>query len=207
MEKNAIYPGSFDPVTKGHMDIIKRSSKMFDKLYVAVANNSAKHSCFTTEERMELLRETVRKLEKIRMMHGIQYAAKELPLGVLPIKYRTYRCLSEAGILTVSQFMNVQVEDVKKMPGAGEKTICDILSNQKILQIGLNNGVYKPVILTLDTLGLGVRAMKCIKRAGVNTIDEFMKLSRSVVLNQWNMGEKTWKEISAKQHALKYGEL
>ena len=56
MERNAIYPGSFDPVTKGHMDIIKRSSKMFDKLYVAVAKNSSKNSCFTTEERMALLR-------------------------------------------------------------------------------------------------------------------------------------------------------
>lgn len=41
-KKNAIYPGSFDPITKGHMDIIKRSAKMFDKLYVAVLTNSAK---------------------------------------------------------------------------------------------------------------------------------------------------------------------
>lgn len=53
----AMYPGSFDPVTKGHLDIIKRSARMFDKLIVAVLINSAKTPLFTTEERVELLRE------------------------------------------------------------------------------------------------------------------------------------------------------
>ena len=52
----AICPGSFDPITKGHMDIIKRSSKMFDKLYVAVLTNSSKKSSFTIDERMEMIR-------------------------------------------------------------------------------------------------------------------------------------------------------
>lgn len=53
----AIYPGSFDPVTKGHLDIIKRSARMFDKLIVAVLINSAKTPLFTTEERVAMLRE------------------------------------------------------------------------------------------------------------------------------------------------------
>lgn len=56
MERAALYPGSFDPVTKGHLDIIKRSSKMFDKLYISVLNNSAKNCSFSIEERMEMLR-------------------------------------------------------------------------------------------------------------------------------------------------------
>ena len=54
-EKNAIYPGSFDPITKGHMDIIKRSAKMYDTLYVAVLTNSAKKCSFSIEERMDML--------------------------------------------------------------------------------------------------------------------------------------------------------
>ena len=54
--KLAIYPGSFDPVTWGHVDIIVRASKIFDKLIVAVPVNPAKHASFTVEERMELLR-------------------------------------------------------------------------------------------------------------------------------------------------------
>ena len=53
--KLAIYPGSFDPVTLGHLDISVRASKIFDKLIVAVPVNPAKHASFTVEERMELL--------------------------------------------------------------------------------------------------------------------------------------------------------
>ena len=51
----AMYPGSFDPVTRGHLDIIKRSSRMFDKLIVAVLVNSAKTPLFTVEERVAML--------------------------------------------------------------------------------------------------------------------------------------------------------
>ena len=51
----AMYPGSFDPVTRGHLDIIKRSSRMFDTLIVAVLNNSAKTPLFTVKERDEML--------------------------------------------------------------------------------------------------------------------------------------------------------
>ena len=53
----AIYPGSFDPVTRGHLDIIKRAAKINDKLIVAVLINSAKDPLFTIEERVELLKE------------------------------------------------------------------------------------------------------------------------------------------------------
>lgn len=54
--KTAIYPGSFDPVTLGHYDIIERSSKIFDKLIVGVLNNSAKSPLFSVEERVNMLR-------------------------------------------------------------------------------------------------------------------------------------------------------
>ncbi len=53
--KTAIYPGSFDPVTLGHFDIIERSSKIFDKLIVGVLNNSAKSPLFSVEERVKML--------------------------------------------------------------------------------------------------------------------------------------------------------
>lgn len=54
--KIAIYPGSFDPVTFGHLDIIERSSKMVDKLIVAVLNNGSKNPLFTAEERVGMLK-------------------------------------------------------------------------------------------------------------------------------------------------------
>lgn len=50
-----VYPGSFDPVTNGHVDIVKRSVRLFDKVIIAVGNNSAKNYTFTLKERLELL--------------------------------------------------------------------------------------------------------------------------------------------------------
>ena len=55
--KTAIYPGSFDPVTLGHYDIIERSSKIFDKLIVGALNNSAKSPLFSVEERVNMLKD------------------------------------------------------------------------------------------------------------------------------------------------------
>ena len=53
----AVYPGSFDPVTYGHLDIIRRAAKMFDCLIIAVLNNSAKSPLFTADERVRMIRE------------------------------------------------------------------------------------------------------------------------------------------------------
>lgn len=56
----AVYPGSFDPVTNGHLDIIKRSAKMFDKVIVAVVKNYNKKPLFSTEERVKLIQNPLR---------------------------------------------------------------------------------------------------------------------------------------------------
>ena len=61
----AIYPGSFDPVTRGHLDIIKRAAKINDKLIVAVLINSAKDPLFTIEERVELLKECCKDIPNV----------------------------------------------------------------------------------------------------------------------------------------------
>jgi pantetheine-phosphate adenylyltransferase len=57
MEKVAIYPGSFDPLTYGHIDIVERALEIFDKVIVAIANNAEKRSLFTIEERVTLVKE------------------------------------------------------------------------------------------------------------------------------------------------------
>jgi pantetheine-phosphate adenylyltransferase len=61
----AIYPGSFDPVTKGHLDIIKRAARVNEKLIVAVLVNSAKNPLFTVEERVALLRECCKDIPNV----------------------------------------------------------------------------------------------------------------------------------------------
>ena len=63
----AIYPGSFDPVTYGHLDIIKRASEMFDELIVIVLNNKAKTPLFSVEERVNILKEAVKDMPKVKV--------------------------------------------------------------------------------------------------------------------------------------------
>ncbi|CRK80605.1 pantetheine-phosphate adenylyltransferase [Neobacillus massiliamazoniensis] len=63
----AVCPGSFDPITYGHLDIIKRGAKVFDMVYVVVLNNSAKHPLFTVEERMDLIKEVIKDLPNVRV--------------------------------------------------------------------------------------------------------------------------------------------
>ena len=63
----AIYPGSFDPVTNGHLDLIERGEKMFDRLIVAVLKNVDKQPLFSIAERVEMLREVTRKWEAVEV--------------------------------------------------------------------------------------------------------------------------------------------
>lgn len=57
--RTAIYPGSFDPITNGHLDIVQRAAKLFDRVIVAVAQNDAKRPLFSTAERLELVRQCI----------------------------------------------------------------------------------------------------------------------------------------------------
>ncbi|HHV73547.1 MULTISPECIES: pantetheine-phosphate adenylyltransferase [unclassified Thermoanaerobacterium] len=63
----AVYPGSFDPVTNGHLDVIKRAAKVFDKLIVAVLVNPSKTPMFSLEERVEMLKEVTADIENVEI--------------------------------------------------------------------------------------------------------------------------------------------
>ncbi len=63
--KIAVYSGTFDPITNGHMSIIKRAVGLFDKLYIAVAEETYKHTLFTVDERVALVQESVADLENV----------------------------------------------------------------------------------------------------------------------------------------------
>lgn len=62
ISRTVLYPGSFDPLTNGHLDLIHRAARIFDKVYVAVAVNHSKAPTFTTEERMEMIRQSCAEL-------------------------------------------------------------------------------------------------------------------------------------------------
>jgi cytidyltransferase-like protein len=69
MPRLAIYPGSFDPLTNGHLSLIQRGLKIFDGLVVAVANNASKKALFTLEERKQLIREVVGNDPRVEVDH------------------------------------------------------------------------------------------------------------------------------------------
>ncbi|MDO4207850.1 MAG: pantetheine-phosphate adenylyltransferase [Lachnospiraceae bacterium] len=68
MKKRAVYPGTFDPITLGHIDIIKRASKLVDELIVGILNNNSKTPLFTPEERVEMIRESVADMPNVKVM-------------------------------------------------------------------------------------------------------------------------------------------
>ncbi|MFV0133434.1 pantetheine-phosphate adenylyltransferase [Streptomyces sp. HMX87] len=71
--RRAVCPGSFDPITNGHLDIIARASRLYDEVYVAVMINQAKRGLFEIEERMELIREVTAEYGNVRVesFHGL----------------------------------------------------------------------------------------------------------------------------------------
>lgn len=85
-EVKAVYAGTFDPVTNGHLDIIERASRMYDHLYVTIFNNPHKHTMFSLEERQELLRKVTEKFPNVSVdaseSLAVQYA-KEVGASVL----------------------------------------------------------------------------------------------------------------------------
>jgi pantetheine-phosphate adenylyltransferase len=65
MKRIAIYPGSFDPVTNGHLDIVRRGTSLFDEVIVAILHNPSKKALFTIDERLDMLKETMKDIPGI----------------------------------------------------------------------------------------------------------------------------------------------
>jgi pantetheine-phosphate adenylyltransferase len=112
--KVAVYPGSFDPITYGHLDIIERGKKVFDKIIVAVLVNSSKDPLFSVEERTEMIREATRHLSNVEVdsFNGllVDYLKKRNPHAIL----RGLRAISdfeyELQIASINRKLNDKVE-------------------------------------------------------------------------------------------------
>lgn len=121
MKKIAVYPGSFDPVTNGHIDIAKRGLKLFDTIIVAILLNPAKKSLFTVQERMEMLKVSMHHLAGIEFdtFDGllVDYAAKRNAHAIL----RGMRAVSdfeyEFQLALMNRKLNRDIETVFLMTG------------------------------------------------------------------------------------------
>jgi len=121
MEKIAIYPGSFDPITNGHIDIAQRGLRLFDKIIVAILNNPVKDFLFTVEERIEMLESSFKEYPNIEVesFDGllVNYAARKKSIAIL----RGMRAVSdfeyEFQLALMNRKLNKKVQTVFLMTG------------------------------------------------------------------------------------------
>ncbi|MFD3448025.1 pantetheine-phosphate adenylyltransferase [Microbacteriaceae bacterium 4G12] len=110
MASIAICPGSFDPVTLGHLDIIKRGANVFNEVYVVVMNNSSKNSLFSAEERVELIKEVTKDIPNVKTdAHSgllVEYARVKNASAIL----RGLRAVSDFEYEMQSTSMNRKLE-------------------------------------------------------------------------------------------------
>ena len=93
--KIAVYPGTFDPITNGHVDIIKRGSRIFDEIVVLVAYNPDKSALFTVEERMQMIREALKDIQGVRVDSHAGLLVDYLKMSKASIILRGMRALSD----------------------------------------------------------------------------------------------------------------
>jgi pantetheine-phosphate adenylyltransferase len=108
--RRAIYPGSFDPVTNGHLDVIERARKLFDEVIVAVAHNDEKQALFSLEERLALLEKTAGRIGNVRIAQFdgllVEFAATQKAHAVI----RGLRAVSDFEFEFQMALMNRKLE-------------------------------------------------------------------------------------------------
>lgn len=150
--KVAIYPGSFDPITKGHLHILKTGSEIFDKVIIAVAKNSEKKGFLPVEERVKLIKESVKDLPNVEVdsFEGltIEYAkrkgAKVLIRGLRAVSDFEYELqLSQANSALCEDIKTVFLTTRPKYNFISSSTIKEIYKNDGDISKFVSEAVYK----------------------------------------------------------------
>ena len=118
--KHCIYPGTFDPFTNGHLDVLERAARLFDRLTVAVALDSTKKALFTPEERVAMIRPNVKRWRHVRVVSFdgllVEFARREKACAII----RGLRALSdfefEFNMALMNRHLEPEVETIFVMP-------------------------------------------------------------------------------------------
>jgi pantetheine-phosphate adenylyltransferase len=150
MSKIAVYPGSFDPITNGHLDVIERAARMFDRVIVAVAVNPDKKPLFPANERMAMARESVRRLKNVEVddFDGllVDYAKRNGATVVV----RGLRAVSdfefEFQMALMNRKLNPRVETIFLMP-KDEYTFISSRLVREIAELGGDVSDFVPAVV------------------------------------------------------------
>jgi pantetheine-phosphate adenylyltransferase len=146
----AIYPGSFDPVTNGHLDLIERGTKIFDRLVVAVLRNSEKDPLFTTTERVEMLREVTKQWDNVEVdvFEGllVEYARQRKAQVIL----RGIRAISdyeyELQMALMNRKLEPHIETVFMMPAEAYSYLSSRLVREISQLGGMIHGLVPSIV-------------------------------------------------------------
>ena len=144
--RRAIYPGSFDPITNGHLDVIERAAKLFDEVIVAVAVNDQKQSLFTAEERVRLIEKGVKDLPNVTVASFsgllVEFARRQSANAVV----RGLRAVSdfefEFQMALMNRKLDEQIETIFLMP-AEQYTY---LSSRIVKEVSRFGGNIQPFV-------------------------------------------------------------
>ncbi len=139
--RTALFPGSFDPVTVGHLDIVRRGVNIFDEVIVAIGENSAKKFLFSMEDRLEMLRLTFAHMDRVRVTSfntlTVDLAAQEGARFLLRGVRDTADLAYERPIATINKYLNQEMESVF-LVSSGD--LCDVSSTlvREVIRYGRN---------------------------------------------------------------------
>ena len=150
MEKTAIYPGSFDPVTNGHVAIVERGLNIFDKIIVAILRNPAKEALFTVEERKEMIETSLNRNSNVEIdvFDGllVDYAKKRNAVAIL----RGMRAVSdfeyEFQLALMNRKLNREIQTVFLMTGLRWIFISSSIIKEAASFGGNINGMVPPIV-------------------------------------------------------------
>ena len=158
--KRAIYPGSFDPVTNGHLDVVERARKLFDELIVAVAHNDEKQPLFSLKERLDLLQQTVGKIDHVRIAQFdgllVDFAIEQEASAVI----RGLRAVSDFEFEFQMALMNRKLKDSVETIFLMPKEEYTYLSSRLVKEIARLGGDVSKFVPGVVTSALGKKFKK-----------------------------------------------